>query len=389
MEKFSVGKLKILISKEHRNLAMNLILVNNLSFEKSRILDNMDLELIIKARNKNDFEEVFSENGINAKFGEPYGAFAYMFRYRHRVGLFLGIFIFVISVYLSSLFVWRIDISGNEFTSDKEIIEILEKSGFSLGSFVPTLDYDTVHNRFLMESENISWISINITGSVANVLVRERMKENLPSNNTYSNVVAKYDAQIAMIHIYNGKKVVSIGDVVKKGELLITGIIDSQSQGVRYVHASGEIKGYVNKPILVKIPFKSVEKQYTGLEFEEKSLKIFSKIINFSLKYRNYIELCDKIESTKIAYPFSKLKLPIMVTTTKYKEYELKEISYSYDEAVDIAFSRLRGEMDEALKDAELISKSISISNDDEYLYIECNLYCLENVAELVEFEVE
>ena len=123
MEKFSVGKLKILISKEHRNLAMNLILVNNLSFEKSRILDNMDLELIIKARNKNDFEEVFSENGINAKFGEPYGAFAYMFRYRHRVGLFLGIFIFVISVYLSSLFVWRIDISGNEFTSDKEIIE--------------------------------------------------------------------------------------------------------------------------------------------------------------------------------------------------------------------------------------------------------------------------
>ena len=44
--------------------------------------------------------------------------------------------------------------------------------------------------------------------------------------------------------------------------------------------------------------------------------------------------------------------------------------------------------MDSQLKDAELISKSINHYCDFEYYYIECELYCIENIAEIVEFEV-
>ena len=43
--------------------------------------------------------------------------------------------------------------------------------------------------------------------------------------------------------------------------------------------------------------------------------------------------------------------------------------------------------MDEELEDAELISKSVKTSFDDEYFYVECNLFCLEDIADVVEFQ--
>ena len=84
---------------------------------------------------------------------------------------------------------------------------------------------------------------------------------------------------------------------------------------------------------------------------------------------------------------FGGIVLPVETVTEKYYEYEYRERTYTKAEAVDLAFKQLRSDMDEALKDAELISKSVKTSFDDEYFYIECNLFCLEDIATVVEFQ--
>lgn len=389
MKKLRLGYLKILVPSDRRNLAMNLILVNQLPCEETTILDTMDLEIVIKSSERELFKETFLNNDIDAKFGDDEGLLANLNRYSHRFGVLVGIIILFLGVYISSLFVWRIDVSGNNTVSDEEIIDLLEDSGFSLGKFIPNVRYDDIHNKFLMCSDNISWISINIKGNVASVLVKERMHENFTPKITYTNVVSKEDAQIALVQLYSGEKVVSLGDIVKKGDLLISGVINSQSLGTRYIHANGIVKGYVNKPISLKIPLTCEKKVYAGDEFQEKNLKIFSKFIKFSPKYRNHVELCDKIEETERLCLFGKIELPIEIVTTRYKEYKYDSVLLSYKEAVDIAFSRLRFEQDMQLADSELIRREISTHYDGEAFYIDCNLYCITNIAEIVEFEVE
>ncbi|MBO5375148.1 MAG: sporulation protein YqfD, partial [Clostridia bacterium] len=354
-----------------------------------KILESLDLEITISPKNKLKYESLFQKNGIVAKFSKSKGLIPFLRKYEKRYGIFLGALFLLLSVYASSLFVWRIDIEGNKNVPDEEIILQLENAGFSLGKFIPNVNYDTIHNKFLLASDNISWVSINISGNVATVHVRERQKDSLSNKTTYSNVIAKYDAQIALVQLYNGKKVVSIGDVVKKGDLLITGVLNSQSQGVRYAHADGVIMAYVNKPIFIKMPLKTTEKVYTGKVYEKKSVKIFSKPINFLLKYRNYSEFCDKIERKEKLCLFGAIELPIEITTTYFKEYETVEVTHTYSQTVDLAFSKLRAEMDIQTKDAELISKKLKTYYDSEAFYIECNLYCLENIASVVEFEVE
>ena len=389
MSKVQPGYVKIIISSASKSSAMNVILINCLTYKSSKILDDGSLELKIKASLRSKFQSVFKDNMIEAEFSDNLGFSAYIWRYNRRFGLIFGMFLLFLCVYTSSLFVWRIDIEGNQGVSKEEIISTLEKSGFSLGTFIPTIDYDDLHNKFLLNSEEISWISVNIKGNVATVLVKERLIENEKPSNTYTNVVAASDAQILTIQLYDGKKVISIGDIVKKGDLLISGVIDSQSQGTRYVHADGVIKGYVNKHISVKIPLNSTEKRYTGSSHTEKTLKIFSKSINFSPKYRNSYIIYDKIESRKKICIFGRIELPIEISTVTYSEYELTPVSYSYDEAVDMAFSELRYKLDGALLNAELISKKINTYRDDADFYIECELYCIENIASVVEFKVE
>ncbi len=381
--------LKIKIPKEYRNLAMDTILKNHLSYKKSMILPDLSLEIIISTKNKKIYESIFSKNSIEAEFGESKGFLSVIEKYKNRYGIIFGIFILILSVYASSLFVWRIDVEGNINVSNEEIIETLEKSGFSVGSFVPNVNYDTLHNKFLLLSNDIAWISVNINGNVAKVKVRERLTEKEELKTTYTNVVSKYDAQITMIQLYNGKKVVSIGDVVKKGDILVSGVLNSQSQGTRYVHADAKIFAYVNKPIKINIPFKTTEKSYTGEIIKEKKIKIFSKSINFFSKGRNQYEFCDKIETTKTVVLFDKIKLPVEITTAYYRPYVMESKILSHKEAIDIAFLELRKEFDIATKNADIITKTTKTFYDENGFYIDCNLYCIEDIASLIEFEVE
>lgn len=377
------------IKKNQIAQALNVILKNSLSYTKAIFLENDDLKIIIHSSNYSAYKKVFFENNIAADFSNEKGLLSYLKLNKHRVGILIGLVFLFTAIMLSSQFVWTINISGNERLTDEEVINELNNAGFFIGSFIPCIDYKDLHNKVLLNSDSISWISVNITGNVANVVIKERLAEKEKEKNKYTNIVAKYDGQIALISVIDGKKQISIGDVVKKGDLLISGILDSQSQGVRYVNAKGEVNAYVNKTIEIKFPYESFEKVLTNNVYIEKSYKIFNKNINFFTKYRNYSDFCDTIEKTEQIKLFNIISLPIYRTTTRYYEYKYQNVSYTKKQAVDLAFKKLRKEMDKELLNAELISKNISTSYDDKCFYINCELYCLEDIASSVEFNVE
>ena len=114
--------LKIKISKEQRNLAMDVILKNHLSYKKSEILPDLNLEIIISPSQRKIFEEVFSKNSINAEFGDKKGMLSYLAKYKHRYGIILGMLFLILMVNLSSNFIWRIEIEGNDTISKEQIL---------------------------------------------------------------------------------------------------------------------------------------------------------------------------------------------------------------------------------------------------------------------------
>lgn len=383
---FSFCRITVLSCQKSR--ALSVILASSLTYKSVKITPEGKFQIEIFSKDKISYKEAFDSAKIAYDICDIDGYLSGVFGIKGRIGILLGVIFTACALYLSSNVVWRISVTGNTRVSDKEVIAELDAAGFHLGTFIPTVDYDTLHNKVLLNSARLSWISVNVIGNVANVHVREKNQGDTNTQPTYTNVIASSDGYIEKITVKNGKKEVMIGQVVRQGEILISGIIDSSSQGVRYEQADGEILAYVNKEITVKIPYKTTEKVYTGNRYVNKSYKIYNFLIKFSSKYGNQGVFYDKIEHREYASVFGIEGIPLEAIKVTLYEYELKEVVLTKEEAVDKGFSDLRLLMDEALKGAELISKKVTTSYDDDGFYISCQLYCLENIAKKQEFYV-
>lgn len=377
----------IIIDEKFILSALNIILKYQLSYKSIKRIDN-SFKIKVSSLELKEFTALFEKNNI--KFTIAYSSKLSFFKhFKYRLGFLIGIFLMVAVLYLSSNLVWRIEINGNNCLTDEEVIQILESSNFKVGTFIPRIDYDEMQNKILLSTDKLSWISLNIKGNVAMVEVKETVAHDTNEENKYTNIVAAESGQIVEIKILNGEKAVEVKDVVKEGDLLISGVSDSQSQGVKYTNARGEIYAIVNKDIEISVPYENECKIYTGKVYSKKRIKIFSKLINFSLNNNKYDEFYDKIEKEKEILLFGKYKLPIVIYETRYYQYKIEKQVYATNEVIDIAMAKLRHDLEIELKDAELVSKTIKTRNYDGFVTVNCNVYIIKNIAKEVQIVIE
>ena len=124
------------------------------------------------------------------------GLLAILSRYRLRFGMFFGLLIFALSISISSMFVWDINVTGNVNITKEEILSRLDDYGFRIGTAKSFADTKNICDRIVLEAGDLSFMSINVRGTVATVVVRERNSTEPPNEaSSPSNIVAKYDAQ--------------------------------------------------------------------------------------------------------------------------------------------------------------------------------------------------
>ena len=54
-------------------------------------------------------------------------------------------------------------------------------------------------------------------------------------------IVAERDGVVKSLAVREGKHLVTLNQFVEKGDLLVSGVIDSEAKGMRFVHSFGEI----------------------------------------------------------------------------------------------------------------------------------------------------
>ena len=371
----------------NKAILLSVLMQNNFSYYSIEA-NSKNIKLFIPLRKAEKLLKCLNSNNIKAKIVDKKGIVPKFNRIKKRPGILIGFLIMIVITFFSSKIVWSIEIEGNKNISNEKILSALNDAGLKLGSFIPHIDYDNLHNNVLINLKDLSWISVNIDGNKAKVTVEETKKEENESLPTYSNIIASSDAQIHSIIVSNGEKIINIGDIVKKGELLVSGVLDSQTLGVRYVDAKAKIIGYVNKKIEVSIPLKTIKKKYTGNERTSIEYKLFNNICFFSINYGNLPSNYDTIINEEYSNFFGITNIPYKMIITKHLEYYEEEYTYSMQEAVDLAFLELRGKLDICLKDAELISKNIKTNYDEEKFYIFCDIYCLEDIGEIKTIQV-
>lgn len=313
-----------------------------------------------------------------------------LFAFCRRPGLVAGSILGIVLTVLSGLFVWSVDVTGNETMSKEEVLSVLQECDFGVGSYLPTLQIRKLENRVLMASDRIGWISIYLDGTVARVQIIEHKDPDAPMEDRKlpANLVAASDGQIEYVELYRGNCVVQVGQAVKKGELLVSGLYDSQTEGFRYTRAAGNVMARTEHTYRVEIPLVGEEKVLGEVETDEIILHFF----NFSMKIfknsRNLPPTCDIIKNEIELPNFGKNSLPLSVTQICYQPYAMKAVYRTEEEALVLCYEELERTLAVLSESAQLLSKEIKTEITQESVILVCTVGCIENIAVLQEFEI-
>ena len=137
----------------------------------------------------------------------------------------------------------------------KEILEIIKNEGVEVGKYKNKIDVQSLINKIRIAREDVAWVGMEIKGTNLIIEVVEADKKpDIIDESDFCNIVAIKDGIVTKVEAQNGTPVVKVGDMVKKGDILVQGWIEGKYTDNRYVHAEGEI--------LAKVWYSEKEKVY-------------------------------------------------------------------------------------------------------------------------------
>ena len=304
-------------------------------------------------------------------------------RYRCRAGLALGVLLAVLLLQLLGGRLWDVRVWGNSSVPTEQILDQLSQCGLRVGMSLDREEVDSreIENRLLRLSPDIAWVSVNIRGTVARVQIREMQSGESAMEEGLSNLVAAYDGVIESVRLLTGEVVVNVGQQVRAGELLISGVRDSVAQGFVVEGARGEVMAYTEHTEVVQIPLQIEEKVFSGEEICKKSIFFFGKSIKFSKNTGIIGGSCDTIYMMENWTLPTGETLPVGTEITTIRPYIMQTTTRTRQQAYDLALAELQGRLEKSAADALLLKKTVRVSDSETHCTLLCEYQCLRNIA--------
>jgi similar to stage IV sporulation protein len=311
-------------------------------------------------------------------------------RIRYRYGLWVTLILCSTLLFLSSFFIWDFRVEGNQTVSKQEILRALDKCGVGFGTYGLSVDSPQLRNQILVEIPELSYIAVNVKGCRAYVQVRERIPApEIISKREPGNTVASKDALVTAIQPWDGEKMVLPGTTVKTGQLLISGVVQDDVSGVRYLRGMGKVYGRTWYHLQCRVPLTVEEKVYTGEEKTRRAILIGKNRWNLYFSSSILGDTCDKIISwDKWVLP-GDVALPAATVTERFRFYELVERQRTEEEALALAEKVLDERLAEYLDEGEVLEWEVGSEVVDGNLVVTLSAECQEQIGRLVEISKE
>ena len=277
-----------------------------------------------------------------------YGIREFIRKNKKRIPFVAGFILFAVLIYIQSLFIWEISVSGeSDYTSD-EILQHINEYYVQTGTPKSKVDCAELEKNLRKDFEDIAWISCALTGTKLSVEITETL--NVCTDTSMKgpcNIIASKNCTIAEIVTASGTPVVKSGDDVKKGDVLISGAV--------YLYDDNN-----------EVMDTNYVKKYTGNE---------KKYYSFGLlkyDFTPYVPKCpydtfDRLSDDKRLHIGKNLYLPFEIKKTTVKEYTLTIKKLSEKDATDKMQEKLNhyiGNLQE--KGVQIIEKNVKITCSED-----------------------
>lgn len=281
-------------------------------------------------------------------------------RLRRRKMLFVGLAAFFIILYGLSSFIWTVDVEGNVKVPEDKLLNALAKYGIKPGAFKKGLDISAIENRLVIDVPDIWWASIQLKGTKAIVKVVEAAQPPpMIDKDTPCNIVASKDGIIHEIVVLEGQPLVKQGDTVKKGQLLVSGVVeDSETMTTRFVHAMAQVVArtwYEGRAVC------SLDKgltRRTGRKVVHRFLDMGQWVLEYQkgdIPFKHY-----EVEEKRVPFFGEGRFLPVTLIVREYYEVEKLPLSASLQQLKEIAQKEAMEDVNKKIpSDAKIVDKQV------------------------------
>lgn len=343
------------------------------------------LKGICLAREYRRLHSIAHRHGATVKITKRHGLLFPILKVQRRLGLLLGAISFIIIINTLGGFIWNIEVQENGFADSAEITQLLNQNGFHEGVSWRSADLSTLENIIMATYKECAWVHINRYGSKAVVELREAVIQPTVDDSTgRANLKATKDGVIVYTNIRRGWDIVKIGSAVTKGDILASGVKESELNKTNlFTHASGEVIARVKEPIRLTVSRRQTSKLYTA---EEKSRELIFFGLRIPLTLKGIDKKSCEIEEKVDYITLNNVDLPIGIATTEYKHFEVVEKTLSSRELIKLTEKEVEKRLKKDFADCEIISKKIDITLSTESATASGYIFVLENIAQEVEF---
>lgn len=316
-------------------------------------------------------------SGMTLEITKRSGVPALINKYKTRVGIPVGIFLFAVIIQVLSGFLWSVEVTGLESIKEEDFLTFLEYCGAKKGAFLVNIDC----NEIELQAENLNpaimRVTVNLVGSKLYVEVFERvMPPDMTDLKAYGNVVAAKDGEVISADILAGVEYVKPGDAVLKGELLAGGVQELSDGSTRLLRAQAIVmartKTSLSCQTALKVNVKRPEKTS-----DSRSLYFFGLVFP--------PQKGDTSSGTYLSTPAS--IFPIGILRTRTTDFIENAITLSETQAKLICITDLAFTAFSTLGDTYVAERHMVSSVGSQYA-VDAMFICEENIAKEQLFEV-
>ena len=337
----------------------------------------------------NDFKKIIKickKVQCKVKIKEKRGFRFLLYKYRKRKIFLFLILIIVTMLGLTSNFIWNIEIKTQEGEKILGIIEDLKEAGVDVGTAKKDINIKQIISDIQLKRQDIAWMGIELKGTSLIVKLVKSVEKPKLEEQSNNNIVAQKPGIIKKVTAKSGSIRVEEGELVKKGDILIEGIMEGLYTEARLVPASGEVIARVWYTKTMEVPLKSIKQEETGRNENKYTIKIKDFSLNLfknSTKYKIY----DTIEEEIKLKIFKNFYLPITIIKKSNKELKEIEQKFTAEEAKSLGiqelFRRIENELEGKIKNKQnVINKNITAKTNKDFVEVTVTYEVVENIAE-------
>ena len=391
------GTVRVRAESRFPERVLNVCSARGIVFRDPAFLGEHEIALSVNRRDWRRLKAACADIDARVHIERAAGVPFILGRLRRRAALLVGAAVCAALLVANACFIWDLQVEGNKTVPAEKILHVLAQNGVRRGTFAFSVNPRRLCNRALLDLPELSWLTVNVRGCRAHVIVRERVpKPEIVNESAPTNVVAARDALVTEVRALDGEARVQKGATVRKDQLLISGVVETKGVDAprvasRFLAGKGEVYGRTWYELSAKIPLYEERKTPTGEEKRCYSVLWGENRVKFRIKgYGNLSTKYDKIISRKQWTLPGGFVLPLTWVTETYLPYETARVERTREQAMERGSALLEAYLAERIGlDGEIVSARAASAVRGDWLLVTLSAECLEQIGQTVPIPME